>query len=583
MNSSLLNTESDDRTLYRNQAAMLNAELANNIEESLQTAHPMLDNVVQVLQEWKQRWTSWCDGNWDALAKFDTSYTHSEAVGYTTQTLDQEVGCALSTAWVAAYGPVEQKVEGVAEVFDDIFRGIIAPQKRQDAIHKLRAFTSRVFPLGDLQTIEATFDIHDLQHADPLALLKAEFTRSMHQLAIMEAQLTQLQEEKEACTRSEDVKGAEERSLEAIQLMRNIISSTYLRHRDSVAAEEDVSQFKENVRCAKDAALQRIGDATQQNSDIKANAANDSQLLDAFLEQFEAESQEKAAAYAQRTSKFKAAVGDNTKQQIAVWDALLQAVQQLNVLAQAREEIVVAHTADTVQERQRLQHQAEVLAAAAQRKQELDAILVNAARALEYTGQAQQYVQKAEEAIVRSQYSEKLYRLQIEEALRAHDIYKRYAVASNSVLFRRDQRLENVRRLLRSTEFQIANALETLDTELPVYRSQLASLNATEVYLSNAVSELSAEIAEEQEKWSAMEAFLDATRVDFDPPSLLVQELKRDMMQHHVEAVDELTNKEQKLLDNEKASVRKMMTAVETAKEAFRDRSLHSSPSRGQQ
>ncbi|CUE72815.1 paraflagellar rod protein, putative [Bodo saltans] len=567
----------EERQAYRTQAAGLNAELSAAVHDNQQAPHPMLEELMEQLQTWKSRWLSWCDANVKVVAQFDATYTHPEPVGYTTKTLDSEVGAALDTEWVGLYGPVDpQRLESMVDAVDDVYRGIIHPQKRADSQFKLKSFVAKAFPLGDENSVEGMFDLHDLQHADPLALLRAEFTRSLHRLSVMEAQLAQTLEERENSLRTEDVKGAEERTGEAIAMMRQLLAAAYTRHRDSLLAEVDVAQYHENVRATKVAVTERLTTIQQQNTQVKTTASNDLQLLNVFVESFEEEARDKLDQYQQRTTKFKGAMTDNTKQMNILFDQVLQSLQQLATLSTFREDLVTQHTTDTTLELLRQEHQKELTAAASSRKEELQRIIQNTTSALDYCSNVQNYLEQADEYIQKLQFPVKLTKIQNEEALRSYDVYRRYVLLANSALLKKEQRLENVRRLLRSTEFQIANAVETFDTDLPLYRQQLTTLNSTELLLSNDAQKLSDELAEETERWLHMEAFLDERRVDFDPPSLLVQELKRDLLVSHVEAVDELTNKEQKLLDGEKANIRKMLNAVEAAKEAFRDRKVTS-------
>lgn len=564
---------SDERQAYRTQAGALNAELSGAVLDNQNATHAMLDELMEQMQSWKNRWLSWCDANTKVVTTFDTTYTHPEPVGYTVNTLDDEVGVSLNTEWITEYGPVDsQRLESTADTIDDVFRGIIHPQKRSDAMAKLNAFVQKAFPLGDERSVEGIFEMHDLQHADPLALLRAEFTRSLHNISVMEAQLSQTLEERENCVRSEDVRGAEERTAEAVSMMKQIITAAYARHRDAMIAEGDVDQYNENVRATKDDVGNRLATVHQQNTQVKNTAANDLQLLHNFMESIEEDSRDKSDQYQQRSNKFKVALQENTKNTSILWEQVIQTLQQLAGLGVARGELVSSHMQDTTQEYLRRQHLVELETAAARRKDELTRVVQNASSALDYCAGAQQYLEQANDYVLKMQFPSKLTKIQNEEGLRSYDIYRRYVLLASSVFLRKEQRLENVRRLLRSTEFQIANAVDTFDTDLPLYRKQLGILNTTELQLSNDAQRLSDELEEEAAKWFSIENFLEERRVDFDPPTLLVQELKRDLLVSHVEAVDELTNKEQKLLDGEKANIRKMLNAVEAAKEAFRDR-----------
>jgi hypothetical protein len=355
--------------------------------------------------------------------------------------------------------------------------------------------------------------------------------------------------------------------------MHAIMTLVYKRFNDSAASSADVEQFQKNFECARDSFTETIQQLVKQHTDLKKSALEDDSALEAFMQQFSALCSSKSDAYLSATGAFKQNMQENTKQQVSVWEQLISIARELTSLCSIREELLSEHIAETMKERQRQQYQAEVDAVCTRRKQELHELQLNFDRALDFLHQAHQYARKADEWVIKQNWMPKLKKIQREEAIRSYDIYRRFSVAVNTVLFRREQRLENVQRLIRTTQFQLQSAVDTFDTDLPVYRQQLKTLLATQEQIASAVHSLEDEIRKEQQLWGPVEAFLDSCGVDLEPVSLLVQELRRDLMQDHVNAVDELTTKEQKLLDGEKANVRKMWNAVEAAKEMFAEKS----------
>jgi hypothetical protein len=227
---------------------------------------------------------------------------------------------------------------------------------------------------------------------------------------------------------------------------------------------------------------------------------------------------------------------------------------------------------ETGEEHRRRQLQREVASACDIREKQLALISANVANCLEAVSNFSAYIGKAETFVSQAEAPATLEKMQTEEAIRCYNLYRNYTIKSNTILFRREQRLENIRRLLRSTQFQLSTALETMDSDITIYREQVRSLTVTEEQLSQLVHSLQGEVAEQQEHWAPVAEFLEQRRKYVDPPALIAQELRRDLMSAHVNAVDELTNNEQKMLDNEKAAVRKIFNAVEAAKETYKEK-----------
>eukprot|EP00743_Colponemidia_sp_Colp-15_P015443 GILK01018579.1.p1 GENE.GILK01018579.1~~GILK01018579.1.p1 ORF type:complete len:259 (+),score=44.53 GILK01018579.1:36-779(+) len=244
----------------------------------------------------------------------------------------------------------------------------------------------------------------------------------------------------------------------------------------------------------------------------------------------------------------------NTSEQQHAWGVIMSQLSKLRELCVEREALIGDRMLATEKEQERSQIDREVEAMCKAREDDLVAVVENATRALEYVDSGNKLSETVQGNIRNKSFPSKLLGYQVEESLRFADIYRRYSLFAGRALFLRQQRLENVKRLVRATEFQVQSATETFDSDLPLYRAQLTNLRQTEDTLKGESTALADQMAREARFWDEVETFLDEKQVEIErPPSLAVQELQRDMLKNRIEAVDVLANTEQKLLDKEKA------------------------------
>ena len=569
----VLDQSDQPRDVYSSQAAEYIKELSNAVDDSKHAVVSLHEEVFALAQEWRGRWSSWCENNIGIVNKFDTQYMHPTQIGFTTRTVDEQLGMSLTTDWIRNYAEnLKLKVPSSVESFDELFRGINHLGKKNDITAFLHSLVKSLFPLDGFGLVDSVVEVHDLQHADPFALIKAEFSRSFTVLSRLEAQTAQALEEKEACIRSEDVRGAEQRSVKAIETLVSALQTAYERHKSAMATTAEIAQYHANVAQQVHHASECVDRATFQTVDIQTNVTADLTKLRTFHEAKVTEDAASLSRYETNSQQFRDKVYENTKKQMSVWDRILADLRTLRNLCDERDELIVEHQHETAVEQQRRQLQREVVASCDVREQQLQLILANTANATDFLANCRDYIGKGNDAITRANLTGKLEKLQLEEGLRCYGLYRNYTIQSNTVLFRRDQRLENVRRLLRSTQFQLNTAIETMDTDLNLYKEQVRTLGLTEAQLAQHVEQLKGEIDEQQTLWAPVGEFLELRQAEVDPPSLIAQELRRDLMVAHVTAVDELTNNEQKLLDNEKALVRKIYNACEAAKETYKEK-----------
>lgn len=557
--------------VYTSQAEALNMQMHSDLEDSRCVIGVLHTDLAADMMRWRARWQSWADNNAGLVATFDKGYRHTAPSAVSARSVDSSAVVKLDTEWFLKYGPLDDV--DVAAACNEHFkrlREVIGPQKKDDAKRALKALAERLYPLDQHRLAETVMDLHEFHHADPLALLKADLAKSFNVVAGLEAQVAQTSEERDACLRTEDIGGAEQRSQQLLGQLAKIIGVVGDRHAKAVETEADVQEFRQNFAALRESMEnEKLG---QELRELRATADADAASVRQATEALEAEQRAHEQAYTQRTTSFREKLKENTHAQNDAWERITAAVEQLKTLTGERDVLIDEHCRDTVAERQRAKKSDDLIFAMQRRLEELERLAKHVGSGLEFLRVADDYAKTVVEAIEQRDAPGKLRKIEIDERLRYYDIYKRYALFAAGAELRKEQRLENVRRLVRATEFQVANATHAMDTDLPLYKQQLETLRTTENNLLVQVGELRAEIEAQALKWQPVQALLEECDVEVEPPQLLVQELRRDLMRNHVEAMDVLTNNEQKLLDSEKAQVRKIQNACEATKAVLDER-----------
>lgn len=465
-----------------------------------------------------------------------------------------------------------------AGLHEDLSRLFFGPVKRSNVTKAVADVNETLFPFEGHTLVDLTMQTHDNGQADPLSLLRAEFSKSLAVVAANETQLTTMGDERDGFITQERVAEAEAKTRDMVDLYTDTLHIVYSRFRQAITAGVDVGEFVDHVSGVALGVDTHGKNARQEAEETKEKGQQDLASLREFLKKTRETSRQARELFESRREDSNNKIKNNTSAQQHAWATILGELQRLKELCVEREELIGDRMLATEKEQERLRHTSEVEEMCLAREDDLLALLDNAKQALEYVDSVGKLSEFVQTSVKEKSFPEKLLKYQIEEGLRFADVYKRYALFAGRALFLRQQRLENIRRLVRATEFQIQSAAETLDADLPSYRSQLVAYKGTEEALKSESAGLSEQMAKEAGLWDEVETFLDEQRVIVEaPPSLAVQELQRDLMKSHVAAVDVLASTEQRLLDSDKAHVRRMNNACVAAKEVIQEKHRHRS------
>ena len=114
--------------------------------------------------------------------------------------------------------------------------------------------------------------------------------------------------------------------------------------------------------------------------------------------------------------------------------------------------------------------------------------------------------------------------LALDEQKRYLGLFRRFYMQLGELLFKKQKRLEEVDRMIRSCEFQIDFCKETLDPDLRRYRDQLKDLQLRRVEVADKVSRLQIRGDDRAAQFMPHEDALHKAGLEFDSPLLEMHE-----------------------------------------------------------
>jgi hypothetical protein len=439
--------------------------------------------------------------------------------------------------------------------------------RREDVRGQLSTFAQKLMPLGDSDV--TGLSIAHLQHqdADPLSVLRAELTKSHAQIAAIEAQLAACLDARDAHIEAERIPEAEERTRAAIDHYRLLLQLVLARQSLAREAAADVSEFE-----AKTAELRqridRVVGAREEQIGRVEHASTDGEAVHAVLSDTMAEDETARQRHALQVAQLRQAAEANRSQQQRLWAEILNTLKALQPLVEQGDDINAQWRKAVEEEDMRRQDAAHKMRTCEGHEAQLHTVATTSRAASDALSHAVTFMEDSHRAIERRDHPGRRMRAEVDEYIRFYDVFCRYLAFTQECIVRKEIGLANARRMQRSVQFQADQAGQTFDTNLPLYREQSAQLAAQIASLEGDIAAFQQQTDADTLWWSQdVEPRLLASDVAFEPPSLRANELRRDMLKVQVDAVDALTQNEQRRLDEEKRTVRSIRTLCAAARQ----------------
>lgn len=623
----VIDSETLGTQIYASQQQGLNLKLISNVEDACEASTALHLSLQDLVSEWRSRWEAANQQQSQLVQALETEFKNAEPKFVDPHTLGSNCGLELLPDFFQQYGTAEVRQRPQAPSPSDISKSPVgddAASQRSDTtasanytaaeaaaatarssitpmldeLHKkntrlvrkddiksgLSTLEKQWFPLCDSQDlVQKLFDSCQLEHADPLMVLRAELAQSLKQLASLEAQLLQNSEERAAALRNENIAAAEARTSTIMSLYKEILNEIWARRENVESSKAEVDGYVAHIATAKN----RLPEICEEVSTKQVKLIQSCQSDRRKVQEYRKKEREKSAVaqqqYQAALHQFKVDLDNNHVQQMTVWDEIAKGLAKLDFLRQQRCESMKSRIGVVQTEQARIQSHDALEQTIAENLRRCERTETIASQALVMAQLTKEYIENAFAAIQDKNFEKKRNSTALEEAVRYYDSFKNFQLFTSELLYRGEQRLENCKRMVRNIDFQLKLAAEALDTELPSYREQLQKAQRTQADLQQKLLGYKEVQTDEATRWHEVEAILEAADVDYEPPELLVQQMQRDLLQVHMEAVDELTNQEQKILDQEKRSVRTMHNLCDATKATLEERkatriAAHASP-----
>ena len=568
-----------DRDLYTTQQRGLNAELEAGVRDSCGAGNTLLEEFASVSSEWKRRWVSWMKANSSAVDQFASKTVYECETPLSREELDRRSEVTLTAEWLrqweaaaSAPMPPESRHPHFKDLHDDLLHNSLSLQEKRDASLTVKAFSSRYLHRDAFDLSALTMQAHESAHGNPLALLSAELAKSEQILSGADTAIAALQDERIALINNQCIKEAEEKTTAIVDSLDEVVRLSYSRFHQARLAAVDVEEFEDHVAQVVASTSENSSAAKKELNDLRKQSEGDSRKLADFQKKFDEEHNTLRSRFKEVGDAFRVDMQKNTDDEIDCWAIIQQQLNRLELLHNDRVRAVGGWMSAVERDREREFRYKEMSAALSDRSKALAALAAHTTEAVAYVDSIKALTASAASSAKRKDFPNRLLGKQKEEGVRFAVAFKRYSLFAARILFTKEQRLENVQRLARATEFQIQTASETLDADAPKYKMQLREMSEVGEALREATTRLSSQMDAGNPLWDEVDGFLDANNVDVDDVPLLVQELQRDLLRSHLAAVHSAVTGEQKLLDHEKAHVRKIANACSAAKDAIDNR-----------
>jgi hypothetical protein len=564
------------RDVYVSQQDGINVELQAAVQDNCGAANSLLEEFSTVSSKWKKQWVSWMKANAAAVDSFSNKMIYECKKPLSGAEVDSRSEVKLTSEWLLKWSevasrsmPAEARHAAFRDLHDDLLHNDLRASDKRDAAINVEAFTSK-YLMGSTHDLSAlTIQAHQNAHGNPLSLLRAELSKSEHILSSAESQIESLLDERSTLLGKQAIKDAEEKTNSIIATMDEVVRLVYSRFHQSRLAAVDVEEFEDMASHVAATTTESTLSAKKDLSEIRRSTDSDNKKLTEFKKKHDEDNNVHRTRFREVGDVFRAEMQKNSDEEVDCWNIIQQQLGRLEALHNDRVRAVGGWMSAVERDREREFRYNEMQSALEDRMRTLSSLSAHTAEAVTYVESIAGLSNSVQSILKKKDFPTRLLDLQKQEGSRFADVYRRYSLFSARVLFTKEQRLENVRRLARATEFQIQTAAETLDVDAPKYKAQLREMRESEEGLRITTEALTQQMEKGGPLWDEVDGFLDAVDMDVEDVPLLVQELRRDLLKGHLTAVDSAVTGEQRLLDHEKAHVRKIANACNAAKDAI--------------
>ena len=404
-----------------------------------------------------------------------------------------------------------------------------------------------------------------LANTDVFALLRNDIFEQNKEIDQLHGEISKLEDLKQTAIMKEDFAEVERIAFEQVA-----VSSVGLeKHRKKIdtifAAASDVDTFQENYEAARDGIEQSLGkhsaDAEHELSEVTA----DIEIATTAQQERCRELLEREEAYDQYLKESNGRIQGYTKQHQAIWDKITDLFAESVAVA-------TKHQEEVQEQMNRAREESQAKALADRFLTGLEsyvASLQECKACVESTQnwilQLQEFTAKQCDEIEAKNIVDEAVDLRVTAQLAYLEDYRKFKSQSDTLLESEHARLHSLGRLKRNLEFQIKEAMNTLDPNRKKYSAELAEIEEQIAVTKEKMDTLQQQIKKESAMWQPTEELLEDAGVDFTPPDIEADKQRVELKTKTIGTARAFINEEQELVDKDTMELRKFKTSSKIA------------------
>jgi len=382
-------------------------------------------------------------------------------------------------------------------------------------------------------------------------------------------QLQQLEKVKEVETvamADGEMQVAEEQMWTKIQLQEHLIELVHDKFRHIQKCEDENAPFKKIYDVQK-AATQDTSQMKDAKRRLKQRCETDLKHIHDAIQKADLEDAEAMKRYAAAKEKSERFIKENIEKQEESWSRIQDLERQLQKLGTERFEEVKRRIEDLDREEKRRVEYAQFLEVASQHKKLLELTVYNCDLAIRCTGLIEELIGEGCSA-VKARYdktNQELADMRIDVHKEHLEYFRVLYLALGNLIYKKEKRLEEIDRNIRTTHIQLEFCVETFDPNAKKHSDMKKELYKLRQQVEEEMSMLKDKQAKALEDFKGSEEALDAAGIEFVHP---VDENNEEVLSRRTRIVEykaHLSKQEEVKISAEREEIKRAKALRSTA------------------
>jgi len=408
------------------------------------------------------------------------------------------------------------------------------------------------------------------QDGNTMEAMKHMLEETEDQIQSLKSKIDRAETSRQRAVQEEDLRSAETHFESSLDLQEELID-VILYRLNNLLDKASKARLLENLAKLESQGAEQIQESRHINDELMEKIRDDRKKANQREEDEEAAWKQRQEDFAAMGKKTNDSLDANLKEQDSVWNNIINNFNELNTLANDRmQQIELWMIKVEDHDRAKVEYH-KTVAICQEHVANLNRLNNDAENCDNLIKQFSDFVDSAVAMTkqVADATSTEGDMLALDEQKRYLGLFRRFYLQLGELLFKKQKRLEEVDRMIRSCEFQIDFCKETLDPDLRRYRDQLKDLQLRRVEVADRVSRLQIRGDDRSAQYLPHEDALKKAGLEFDSPIMEMHEQVVDARGRVLQQRQKFIKKDkEELVDKEATEIDELVHSTQMARSA---------------